>query len=309
LNKVGIVFAYWVRNWEDTDYHALASKARRLGFDILEIDPSMIASMDIGERDRLRGEAADHGLEFTYISGLTLENSLTSPDRAVRAKGIEFLISRAELISHMGGKALSGVLHGSWPTSEPESVRDKPRALDRSVESFREVIKAVEDNDISFNIEVANRFEQFLINTSQEAIEYAERVGSKRCRVLLDTFHMNIEEDSFTEAIGTAGDRLGHFHLGETNRKSPGRGKIPWHEVFSALSSIQYQGPLVMEPFILHGGSVGRDVRLYRDLLGNDDLDREAERACAFVRKALADVAEPKGENDSPGKPCAGRNQ
>jgi D-psicose/D-tagatose/L-ribulose 3-epimerase len=163
-------------------------------------------------------------------------------------------------------------------------VNEKGPALERSIECMKEVMKVVEDNELTFSMEAVNRFEHYLLNTSKEAVEYVEQVGSDRCKILLDTFHMNIEEDSFQEAIITAGDKLGHFHLGETNRRPPGQGRIPWDEVMGALRKIGYSGAIVMEPFLMPGGAVGRDIRVYRDLLGSADMDEQAQAACTFVR-------------------------
>ena len=59
---------------------------------------------------------------------------------------------------------------------------------------------------------------------------------------------------------------------------------MPWPEIFSALREINYPGAVVMEPFLVPGGEVGRDISVYRDLLGSDDLDEEAARSVQFVR-------------------------
>ena len=67
---------------------------------------------------------------------------------------------------------------------------------------------------------------------------------------------MNIEEDSFSAAIRTAGPLLGHFHTGEANRRVPGKGRLPWHEIGTALREIGYDGTVVMEPFVKSGGGV-----------------------------------------------------
>jgi D-psicose/D-tagatose/L-ribulose 3-epimerase len=123
-----------------------------------------------------------------------------------------------------------------------------------------------------------------MMNIAAEGIAFAEQVGSPNCKILLDTFHMNIEEDSLRGSIVEAGAWLGHFHLGEPNRRPPGRGRMPWPEIFGALREINYQGAVVMEPFLVPGGEVGRDISVYRDLLGSDDLDEEAARSVQFVR-------------------------
>ena len=107
---------------------------------------------------------------------------------------------------------------------------------------------------------------------------------------MLDTFHMNIEEDSFGAAIRTAGPLLGHFHTGECNRKVPGRGRIPWKEVGEALRDIDYDGAVVMEPFVRMGGTVGESIKVWRDLSSGADeagLDRDAAESVRFSRFML----------------------
>jgi D-psicose/D-tagatose/L-ribulose 3-epimerase len=284
MNKVGIYYAYWSHNW-DVDFNEYVEKVSKIGFDILEVNSGTVTNMPNSDRDKLKGSAKKHNIELTFCIGLPQQYDIASENESVRSRGIDFLKKQAEMLKYMKAKELGGIIYGSWPASHPENVTDKRRYLERSVESMKEVMKTVEDYDVFFNIEVVNRFEQYLINTCEEAVEYVERVGSDHCKILLDTFHMNIEEDSFHDAIVKAGDKLGHFHLGETNRKAPGRGRIPWDEIAAALKEIGYQGAIVMEPFLQPGGEVGRDIRVYRDLSVGVNLDEEAKRALDFVRE------------------------
>ena len=80
-----------------------------------------------------------------------------------------------------------------------------------------------------------------------DAVDYVKQVGSPRCRVLLDSFHLNIEEDNIHDAIVSTGKYLGHVHIGETNRRAPGRGRMPWDEIFGALKRINYAGAITMD--------------------------------------------------------------
>ncbi|HEY54049.1 MAG TPA: sugar phosphate isomerase/epimerase, partial [Caldilineae bacterium] len=89
------------------------------------------------------------------------------------------------------------------------------------------------------------------------------------------------------EAILKAGDRLGHLHIGENNRMPPGYGHIPWTEIGAALRQIDYQGFVVMEPFLMPGGQVGSDIKVFRDLSVGLDLDEEARKALQFTRRVL----------------------
>ena len=121
-------------------------------------------------------------------------------------------------------------------------------------------------------------------------MDFIREVDSRQVKLLLDTFHMNIEEDSPADAIRLAGDNLGHFHIGECNRKVPGKGHMPWNEIFTALKSADYKGRIVMEPFVTPGGQVGSDIKIYRDLSGGataEQIDQDAGGALEFVRKQI----------------------
>jgi len=286
MNKIGIYYAYWTHYW-NVDFHPFIDKAAELGFDVLEVNGGTIAQMTSKECQSLRAHADDKNIILSYCIGLPLKYDIASEEKDVRENGVAFLQKMAESIGKMGGGNLSGILYGSWPTVMPHGVTDKRPFFERSVASMKKAIKAAEDNNVIFNMEVVNRFEQFLLNTCDEAIAYIEAVGSPNVKILLDTFHMNIEEDFIGEAIHKAGEKLGHFHVGENNRMPPGYGHIPWTEVGAALRKISYQGYVIMEPFLLPGGEVGGDIKVFRNMSVGLDLDDEARKALMFMRGVL----------------------
>jgi D-psicose/D-tagatose/L-ribulose 3-epimerase len=286
MNKVGIYYAYWERNW-DADFVPYIKKVANLGFDILEVNSGTVTNMADEQKKRLKEEAIKYNIELTFCIGLTSEYDIASEDIKIRKKGIDFLKRQAEMLKFMEAKELGGIIYSSWPGSLPHGVTDKRPYWDRSITSMKEVIKIVEDCNVLFNVEVVNRFEQYLINTSAEAVEYVGEVGSENCKILLDSFHMNIEEDDIYNAVITAGDKLGHVHIGETNRKPPGLGRFPWYELAKGLRDIKYEGSVVMEPFLIPGGEVGRDIKIFRDLSLGIDMDFEAKRALGFMRTKL----------------------
>lgn len=286
MNKIGIYYAYWERDW-DADFVPYVKKVSDLGFDILEVNSGTVTEMSYKQRDRLKDEAKKYNIELTFCIGLTAEYDIASDNPVVRHKGIKFLKRQAEMLKYMEAKELGGIIYGSWPSSLPAGVTDKQPYWDRSVAGMKEVMKTAEECNVLFNVEVVNRFEQFLLNTCEDAVEYISRVGSDHCKILLDSFHMNIEEDNIYKAIINAGDKLGHVHLGETNRKPPGVGRFPWDELVKGLKDINYTGHLVMEPFVIPGGEVGRDIKIFRDLSKGIDMDKEAKRALDFIQKKL----------------------
>jgi len=289
MNKIGIYYAYWTRDW-DADFHPFVDKVADLGFDVLEVNAGTVARMKGEERRRLKDHADSRGIGLSYCIGLSPKFDVAAEDAATRRAGIRFLGEITGAIGEMGGGRLSGILYGCWPALMPDEVVDKRPFLDRSVLSMKEALRPAEDQGVFMNMEVVNRFEQYLLNTAEEAVAFVTRIGSPNAKILLDTFHMNIEEDSIRSAIATAGTHLGHVHLGESNRKPPGHGHIPWAELASALKKIDYQGWMVMEPFLFPGGQVGRDIRVWREVGKGMDLDREAASAVRFVRERLAEA-------------------
>ena len=220
--------------------------------------------------------------------GLPPSSDLASSDPGVRKAGVAHLGRIADAMVECGIDRLTGIIYSCWPAALEGRQAGKQQALEWSVAAMKEAMKKAEDLGLTYNVEVVNRFEQFLLNTAEEAVAYVQRVGSPNIRILLDTYHMNIEEDSFQEAIMTAGKLLGHLHTGESNRKPPGRGHIPWKEIGATLKEVGFQGWVVMEPFIMPGGEIGRDIRVNRELMPRVDLDSEARRACVFTREFLS---------------------
>jgi D-psicose/D-tagatose/L-ribulose 3-epimerase len=68
--------------------------------------------------------------------------------------------------------------------------------------------------------------------------------------------------------------------VGENNRRLPGKGSLPWYEIGSALRAIGYDKNVVMEPFVRSGGTVGSDIKVWRDLsLGATEAQLDADAA------------------------------
>lgn len=290
MNKIGIYYAYWTQHW-DADFNPFVDKVADLGFDVLEVNAGTIATMSSDERKKLKDHADKRQIGLSFCIGLPVAFDVAAEDDQTRQRGIRYLGEITRGIGEMGGGRLSGIIYSCWPSLMPEGISDKQPFLDRSVASIKEAIKVAEDNNVVFNMEVVNRFEQYLLNTAQEAVDYVKRIDSPNAKILLDTYHMNIEEDTFADAIETAGNYLGHIHLGENNRKPPGYGHIPWMELISSLKKINFQGWMVMEPFLKPGGQVGRDIRVWREVGKGMDLDIEAHKAVQFMRARMSEVA------------------
>jgi D-psicose/D-tagatose/L-ribulose 3-epimerase len=282
---VGIFYAYWTREW-DVDFLPFADKVKRLGFDGLELHAAVLANRDRAYRLAVKKAAEDAGVILTYGMGLAKEYDLSSTLEETRQRGVAYMKKIIQAVGETGGGPVSGTVHSYWPAVFPEGAESKAPMREQSIRSMRELAPFALERGVTLNVEVINRFEQFLINTCAEARAYVDEVDSPACNILLDTFHMNIEEDSLGDAIRLAGSRLAELHLGEPNRKPPSdRGRMPWGEIRDALHAVHFAGPLVMEPFITPGGPVGRAIGVWREVAREAEADDMARESAAFVKR------------------------
>ncbi len=286
--KHGIYYAYWEQEWE-ADYKYYIEKVARLGFDILEIAASPLPNYSDQQLMELKDCAENNGIILTVGHGPSIEHNLSSSNPTVRANAKAFFTDLLKKLYKLNVGVIGGALYSYWPVDYTQPI-DKKGDWERSVVSVREIAKVAEDCGVKFCLEVLNRFENYMINTAEECVSFVKQVDHPSVKVMLDTFHMNIEEDSIGGAIRTAGSYLGHFHTGECNRKIPGKGRMPWHEIGEALCDIGYEGAIVMEPFVKMGGTVGSNIKIWRDISNGADeakLDEDARNALNFSRYIL----------------------
>ena len=294
MNAIGMHYGFWSHNWDEIQYIPLMEKVARLGFDVCEVASAEFCKYSDETLGELKRRADDLGLTFTYSIGLEKEYDLASDDPAVRDNGVRHVTEILKSMPKVGAAILNGVSYAGWQAMPDHGIplEEKRRKEELALDSMRRLMPVAEDCGVYYCCEVVNRFEQYLLNTAREGIAFVKQLESPNAKVLLDTFHMNIEEDDLVQAILETGDLLGHFHVGERNRKPPGAtNSLPWKEMAGALRQIGYQGAVVMEPFVLMGGSIPYDIKVWRDLSGGAseaELDRMAGDACAFLKKLFA---------------------
>lgn len=290
MNKLGIFMNFWENTW-DADHAKYIRKAADLGFDVLEFQAQALLNMTNERMTELKSLADTCHVELTYSLGLDPAFDISSPDPKIREGGIRYLSSIMERMSFMGGKLISGVSYAGWGI--PDGEINKEERWKNSVASMKILAKKAEEYDITYGIEVVNRFEGVVLNTAAEAVKYIHEVNSPNVGVLLDTYHMNIEEPSIGDAIRLVGDKLVGFHIGENNRTCPGRGHLDWDEIFTALKDVNYRGRIVAELFVSAGGEVGRSIGVWRNLmqdLSEQSLDKEALHLIKFEKEMMQKV-------------------
>jgi D-psicose/D-tagatose/L-ribulose 3-epimerase len=285
--KFGTLFAYWTDEWHG-DYRFYAKKVKDLGFDILEISAGDLLTMSDSELIDLKALSKDLGIEISSNIGPPKDKDIGSKEPAVRKAGIEFLTNIMNQMDKLGSRALVGVLYTYWPCEFDDL--DKPAIWARGVESVKELGKVAGDLGIDYCLEVVNRYETNILNTCEEAVQFCREVDMDSVKMLLDTFHMNIEEDNIADAFRASEGYLGHVHIGEGNRNLPGQGSLPWDEIGKALRDINFNGGVVMEPFVKMSGKIGEDIKVWRDISRGADeatMDKNIRESLVFLKKAL----------------------
>lgn len=284
--RFGIYQAYWDKEW-GKDALPYIARVKTIGFDILEVSVADLANSTDEYCKELRKEAENNGIVLTGGYGPTADHNISSQDKRTCDSTFEFYKKLFYKMRLAGIKKLGGALYSYWPI---DPKKDNNRAVDfaNSVSGMQKLSEIAGDYTIDLNMEALNRFEGYLINTGDECIKYVKKVNRKNVHVMLDTFHMNIEEESMTEPILAAGPLLGHFHVGEPNRKPPHNGRMPWKEIGESLRRINYEGDVVMEPFVLPGGGVGKDIRIWRSFYNDTSdamLDAKVKESLIFLKK------------------------
>jgi sugar phosphate isomerase/epimerase len=208
------------------------------GYDGVELairDPGLV------DGDQLLRIVTAHGLEIPAIGtgqawgeeGL----SYTDPGTAVRRAAVERTVAHLPFAARTGAVVIIGLLRG---VVRPEVTH--AQAMDWLVGALRECCAEAGHAGVRLALEPINRYETGLINRVDEGLDLLEQVGADNMGLLLDTFHMNIEEPSIEKSIRACGDRTFHLHVADSNRWYPGAGHLNFGSILDALRATGYQG-------------------------------------------------------------------
>lgn len=263
--KFGVNSLIWTAGF-DRGHLPLLSKVKRMGFDGIEI--ARFDFEDFPAKD-IRKALAGEGLECTFCSALTGQISLVSDDASVRRQARDFLARGIETAAELGSEIFMGPFCA--PVGLLAGRRRTGDEWKRAVEGLQSLADTLDACDVTLTIEPLNRFETYFLNTAEDGLRLCEEAGHARIGVLLDTFHANIEEKDFGDAIRLLGRRLKHVHTCENDRGIPGTGHIEWSKVFDALHEIGYDGWLVIESFGSHIPEIAAAACIWRDLAPSPD--------------------------------------
>lgn len=219
----------------------IAPRAARLGYEGLELpgDPDRFPVTSV------RQVLADHGLSVLSLdpSGAPLDVDLAHPDAEVRQGALNHYFRVLDYAAELGGPVV--VCHGLVGRVRPLSSQSEEERL--FVEEMVKIAERASSLGLQLALEVLNRYESHLINNAAQAKALVETVDIASLGILLDTYHMNIEEPDPAAAVSSVGQWLRLFHAADSNRRAVGRGHVPFPAIVSALQSIAYGGPVVVE--------------------------------------------------------------
>lgn len=184
---------------------------------------------------------------------------LTHPDSDIREKAIERIKSHMVLAESLSTLVIIGLLRG-----KNETGIDSDKINNWLIEALKEL--SAYDENVKLAIEPINRYETDIVNTVRGGLDLIEKIDCENIGLLLDTFHMNIEEPSITESIKIAKNCLFHFHIADSNRWHPGAGHINFKEVLETLDTVGY------------------DDYVSAEIMPMPDPDTAAEKTIDFMR-------------------------
>jgi len=218
------------------DFETNARFLSELGFDGAEVSIMNAASVpakwvrEIAKRYGLAIPALGAGRYF-------LKHGLffTSKDKGVRARAVQAVQECTRLAGELGSHFIVGPVQGNSEKGDREAFQQARDCLGACA-------KTAEKEGALLLVEPINRFSTAFIRTIAQGVKMVEEVNSPSLKLLVDTFHMNIEERSMTQSIKEGGRNIAHVHFSDSNRLAPGQGHIDFRAVAEALREIGYQG-------------------------------------------------------------------
>ncbi len=209
-----------------------------MGYDGVELairDPALV---NLGQ---LRQTIGGYGLAVPAIGtgqawgeeGL----SFTDPETSVRQKAVERILSHIPVAATFDAIIIVGLIRGLVRPGVSQE-----QAEDWLCDALQACAAAAAGAGVRLALEPINRYETSLVNTAAQGLSLIARVGAANFGLLLDTFHMNIEEPGIEDSIRACGPHIFHFHVADSNRFYPGAGHLDFYSILSSLQATGYPG-------------------------------------------------------------------
>jgi len=251
-------FVFW------DDHAAACREAKRLGFDAVEVfaPPDMDAAA-------LRRSLDDNGLKLaamgTGVGWVLHRLTLTSPDAGKREQAIRFIRSVIDVAGSFDAPAIVGSMQGR----HGDGV-EMPQAITYLVEGLNALGEHARQYAVPLLFEPLNRYETNLVNTVDDGVRLLRSLTTDNVKLLVDLFHMNIEEADVAAAIRAGAGAVGHVHFVDSNRRPAGCGHTDFAPIAAALRDIGFNGYVSAEalPYPNPAEAAALTIRAYRRFFG-----------------------------------------
>ena len=231
INPIGVISMFYARPFTREHFSTFA-RMKAAGADVVEL---LVPGTG---RARPRGDPArpprTQASTIVLAARVNLTRDLASRDDEAHRGGVAYLESCVDIATALGARIVGGPLYGAplvfagRPPAPVDAGRAPAPDRRRRGRARPPPARRAADAGIVLGVESLNRFETDIANTAGHAIEIVDRVGSPGLGVMLDTFHMNMEEFDLSRAIRRTAGRLVHFQANENNRGFVGSGHIDW---------------------------------------------------------------------------------
>jgi D-psicose/D-tagatose/L-ribulose 3-epimerase len=272
----------WTSPFRSSDVKLLESIAA-LGFKAVELpieDPALV------DAAALRPVLEDLDLKVHVCGAFGPGRDLTHADAAVREGARAYISACLDIAADLGAGFLAGPMYSEVGKARQLPEDERKREWDLAVSELRKVSADAAERGLAIALEPINRFETDLVNTTADALRMIRDIDHPAAKVMIDTFHMTIEEADLGAAIRAAGDVLIHVQVSENHRGVTGTGLTPWTDFRDALRDIHYTGSIVIESFTPDNRDLAGAVCIWKRFTPTQD--EFASRGLAFLQQLFA---------------------
>ncbi|WP_275786516.1 sugar phosphate isomerase/epimerase family protein [Pararhizobium gei] len=294
MGRLGIHSFVWTGGQTQAMLEEAMEKSAACGYRLIEFAYLRPEKFDL---DALSRRATALDLDIAVTMGLPFSHDVSSEDSETVKAGERMLADAVAAVRDIGGSKLGGILYSAHAKYARMPTQ---KGWDNSVGAIARTADIAKTAGVDLVLEVVNRFETNLLNTTAQGLAFIGQTGSDDVRLHLDTFHMNIEEANPAAAIRLAGDKIGYFHIGESNRGYLGDGGINFDLIFDALLDIDYQRDITFESFSSAVVDEGLSLAcaIWRDTW-TDNMPL-AEHAKAYIDLKMDEAARRRSTNSRP---------
>jgi D-psicose/D-tagatose/L-ribulose 3-epimerase len=251
-----------------TETIALFPKIKALGYEAVEIpveDPALIDARKVKEA------LQENGLKPIICGAFGPSRDLTHEDPAYHQTCFAYIQACFDLCVALGASFLAGPMYSAVGKARLVSPEQKQTEWNRAVTNLRKVCQMAADRGLEVALEPLNRFESDLINTAEDVMRLVRDIDHPAAKVLLDGFHMTIEETDLERAVRLVGDKLLHVQVSENHRGTPGTGQTRWDSFRRGLEAVGYQGTVTIESFTPEVKELAGAVCIWRPFAPTQD--------------------------------------